>query len=79
MTAVSPRPTTTMPTQHRPAPVRRAVKGSLVGRVLRTTDAKLIGIMYMVTAMVWFAVGGFLALLMRADSVVANPARKGVV
>src|SRR3712207_6099025 len=67
MTAVSPRPPVTSPRPNRPAPVRRSVKGSLVGRLLRTTDAKLIGIMYMVTALVWFAVGGFLALLMRAE------------
>jgi cytochrome c oxidase subunit 1 len=67
MTAVTPRPTVTRPAPKRPAPVRRSVKGSLVGRVLRTTDAKLIGIMYLVTSLVWFAVGGFLALLMRAE------------
>src|SRR6185436_1773690 len=48
-------------------PVRPAVKGSSVGRILRTTDAKLIGLMYLVTSFVWFAIGGFMALLMRAE------------
>ena len=62
MTTVAPKPIVT-----RPYPVRRAVKGSMIGRLLRTTDAKLIGLMYLVTSFVWFFVGGFLALLMRAE------------
>ncbi|WP_250031130.1 aa3-type cytochrome oxidase subunit I [Paractinoplanes maris] len=62
MTALSPRPVVT-----RPAPVRRQVKGSALARLLRTTDAKQIGIMYMVTAFVFFVVGGFMALLIRGE------------
>ena len=62
MTAVAPRPVAA-----RPHPVRRQVKGSAIARILRTTDAKQIGITYMVTSVVFYVVGGFLALLMRAE------------
>src|SRR4029453_3772479 len=62
MTTVPPRPV-----QVRPWPVRRQVKGSALARTLRTTDAKQIGIMYMITSFVFFMVGGFMALLMRAE------------
>src|SRR5215207_5063804 len=51
----------------RPWPVRRQVRGSALGRLLRTTDAKQIGIMYMVTAFAFFMLGGLMALLMRAE------------
>ena len=51
----------------RPWSVRRSVKGSAVGRLLRTTDAKQIGIMYLVTSFAFFMVGGLMALLMRAE------------
>src|SRR3712207_1503394 len=62
MTALSPRPVVT-----RPYPIRRQVKGSAIARILRTTDAKQIGIMYMITAFVFFLLGGLMALLMRAE------------
>ncbi|WP_433794436.1 aa3-type cytochrome oxidase subunit I [Actinoplanes sp. CA-252034] len=62
MTAVSPRPV-----QSRPWPLRPQVRGSWLARTLRTTDAKQIGIMYLVTAFVWFVLGGAMALLMRAE------------
>jgi cytochrome c oxidase subunit 1 len=51
----------------RPWPVRRPVRGSALGRIIRTTDAKQIGIMYMVTAFAFFLLGGLMALLMRAE------------
>ena len=51
----------------RPFPVHQVTKGSMFGQLLRTTDHKLIGRMYMVTSLVFFAVGGLLALLMRAE------------
>ncbi len=41
--------------------------GKQVVRILTTTDHKLIGKMYLVTAMVWFILGGVMALLMRAE------------
>jgi cytochrome c oxidase subunit 1 len=50
-----------------PGPLRPQVRGSAIGRILRTTDAKQIGIMYMVTSFAFFMVGGFMALLMRAE------------
>ncbi|WP_344520707.1 cytochrome c oxidase subunit I, partial [Paractinoplanes durhamensis] len=62
MTTVAPRPVTT-----RPYPVRRQVKGSAFTRILRTTDAKQIGIMYMITSIIFYMVGGVMALLMRAE------------
>jgi cytochrome c oxidase subunit 1 len=62
MTAPEPKPMVT-----RPWPVRRSVPGSLMLRLLRTTDAKQIGLMYLVTSFAFFLVGGFMALLMRAE------------
>jgi len=62
VTTVAPKPIVT-----RPWPVRPQVKGSAFARILRTTDAKQIGIMYMITAFVFFLLGGVMALLMRAE------------
>jgi len=62
VTQVAPKPIVT-----RPWPVHRPVKGSAFARILRTTDAKQIGIMYLVTSFVFFMIGGVLALLMRAE------------
>jgi cytochrome c oxidase subunit I len=62
VTTVAPKPIET-----RPWPVRQSVKGSALARLLRTTDAKQIGIMYMVAAFAFFAVGGVMALIMRAE------------
>ena len=58
---------TPVPVTPYPGPIRRLVRGSAFGRLLRTTDAKQIGLMYLVTAFGFFAVGGVLALLMRAE------------
>ena len=62
MTAVSPKPIVA-----RPWSVRREPRGSWLARTLRTTDAKQIGLMYLVTSFVFFGVGGVMALLMRAE------------
>ncbi|MFI1994090.1 cytochrome c oxidase subunit I [Actinoplanes sp. NPDC020271] len=62
MTTVAPRPTPI-----RPHPVRRQVRGSALARTLRTTDAKQIGIMYMVTSIIFYVIGGIMALLIRAE------------
>ncbi len=59
---IEPTPVTT-----RPWPVRQAPRGSALARLLRTTDAKQIGMMYMVTSFVFFAIGGVMALVMRAE------------
>jgi len=42
-------------------------KGSALGRIIRTTDAKQIGLMYLFTAFAFFMAGGLMALLMRAE------------
>jgi cytochrome c oxidase, subunit I len=62
MTAVEPKPIVT-----RPWPVRQSVPGSMIARVLRTTDAKQIGLMYLITSFAFFLVGGVMALLIRAE------------
>ena len=59
MTATAAHPTTT------DAP-RRSLGQQLV-RVITTTDHKLIGKLYLITAMGWFIVGGIMALLMRSE------------
>ncbi|HEY7225520.1 MAG TPA: cytochrome c oxidase subunit I [Micromonosporaceae bacterium] len=51
----------------RPWPVRQPLRGSAIARLLRTTDAKQIGLMYLVTSFAFFLIGGFMALLMRAE------------
>src|SRR5439155_3626570 len=67
--AVEPTPITT----HAGRSVRPA-RGSLFLLLLRTTDHKLIGRMYMVTSFAFFLLGGVMALLMRAE--LARPGRQ---
>jgi cytochrome c oxidase subunit I len=55
------------PIVSRPAPVRTTTRGSLFLELLRTTDHKLIGKMYLVTSFVFFLVGGVMALLIRGE------------
>jgi len=62
VTTVAPKPIVT-----RPWPVHQPPKGSAIAKLVRTTDAKQIGLMYLVTSFVFFIVGGFMALLMRAE------------
>jgi cytochrome c oxidase subunit 1 len=62
VTTVAPKPI-----QTRPWPVHEPVKGSAVARMIRTTDAKQIGILYTVTSFVFFLIGGAMALLMRFE------------
>ena len=52
----------------------RVSLGEAVVRLLTTTDHKLIGKMYMVTAFSWFILGGVLALLIRAE--LASPGQQ---
>jgi cytochrome c oxidase subunit I len=49
------------------APVRKTLKGSVIARLLRTTDAKTIGLMYLTTSFGFFIAAGAMALLMRAE------------
>ncbi|HEX2903309.1 MAG TPA: cbb3-type cytochrome c oxidase subunit I, partial [Jatrophihabitans sp.] len=51
----------------RPYPATEVHKGSLFLQLLRTTDHKLIGRMYLVTSFIFFMIGGLLALVMRAE------------
>ncbi len=51
----------------RPFPASTVSKGSMFLQVLRTTDHKLIGRMYLVTSFIFFMIGGVLALIMRAE------------
>ncbi len=59
-----PRPVRVQPY---PGPVRRAAPGSAIVRLVGTTDAKKIGLMYLVTSYLFFLAGGVMALLMRAE------------
>lgn len=51
----------------RPFPGRLGPKGTLLYRLVATTDRKVIGIMYVATCYVLFFVGGLMALFMRAE------------
>jgi cytochrome c oxidase subunit 1 len=62
VTTPAPKPIVT-----RPWPVRQTIRGSAIARLLRTTDAKQIGLMYLVTSFVFFLIGGAMALVMRAE------------
>src|SRR3954462_4147191 len=55
------------PIVSRPSPVHVATKGSRLSNLLRTTDHKTIGLMYLTTAFTWFLVGGLMAMLMRGE------------
>ena len=55
------------PIVSRPYPAETPARGSMFLQVLRTTDHKLIGRMYMVTSFAFFLLGGVMALIMRAE------------
>ena len=65
--AQSPEPVGPSPIVARPFPVREVSKGSLLAQMLRTTDHKMIGRMYYVTTLIFFAIGGVMALIMRIE------------
>ncbi|MEO3819988.1 cytochrome c oxidase subunit I [Plantactinospora sp. B24E8] len=50
-----------------PGPLRKAVRGSTLIRFLGTTDAKQIGLLYMITSFAFFIIGGIMAILIRAE------------
>src|SRR3954469_22138104 len=62
MTALAPQPIIS-----RPSPAAVTVKGSRLLSLLRTTDHKTIGLMYLVTSFVFFVAGGLMAMLIRAE------------
>jgi cytochrome c oxidase subunit 1 len=51
----------------RPSDLPAPRKGSRLLQLIRTTDHKTIGLMYLVTTFLYFFAGGFMALLMRAE------------
>src|ERR1700748_2216111 len=51
----------------RPFPARTGPTGSLLYRLITTTDHKLIGIMYVVACFTFFFIGGLMALFIRAE------------
>ena len=65
MTALAPPPADAVTA--RPYPERRGAKGSLLYRLVTTTDHKLLGMMYMVACFAFFLIGGLMALLMRGE------------
>ena len=62
MTVTAPSPIVS-----RPAPARSTSRGSVLLDLLKTTDHKLIGKMYLVTSFAFFMIGGLMALLMRGE------------
>uniref|UniRef100_UPI0024550E15 cbb3-type cytochrome c oxidase subunit I n=1 Tax=Nocardia wallacei TaxID=480035 RepID=UPI0024550E15 len=66
MTAVSPKPERELEAV-RPYPPRGRRKGGFLYQALTTTDPKMLGQMYLFTAMSFFLIGGLMALLMRAE------------
>ncbi|GAB2710041.1 cytochrome c oxidase subunit I [Nocardia thraciensis] len=66
LTAVSPKPEREL-VAVRPFPPRGRSKGSFLYLALTTTDPKMLGQMYLFTAMSFFLIGGLMALLMRGE------------
>ncbi|MDO4909635.1 MAG: cytochrome c oxidase subunit I [Corynebacterium sp.] len=67
MTAVEPRHDQAVVFE-RPLPTGQdARKGSLAWKMLTTTDHKILGIMYIITALVFFCLAGLMALLIRVE------------
>ena len=60
MTVIAPRPIVS-----RPSPAAVAVKGSRLSNILRTTDHKTIGLMYLTASFMFFIIGGLMAMLIR--------------
>ena len=51
----------------RPAPTGNTRKGGFAWKMLTTTDHKTLGIMYIIMSFMFFFLGGFMALLIRAE------------
>ncbi|TDW76634.1 cytochrome c oxidase subunit 1 [Kribbella pratensis] len=47
--------------------LRRRPMGQVIGKVLSTTDHKVIGQLYLITSFIFFLIGGVMALIMRAE------------
>lgn len=55
------------PIVSRPSLAPPPTKGSRLTSLLRTTDHKTIGLMYMVASFGFFMIGGLMAMLMRGE------------
>jgi cytochrome c oxidase subunit 1 len=55
------------PIEVHPSPARDRVKGAALLQLLRTTDHKQIGVMYLVTTFAFFMAGGAMAMLIRTE------------
>ncbi|WP_280182969.1 cbb3-type cytochrome c oxidase subunit I, partial [Nocardia cyriacigeorgica] len=66
MTAVEPQPVPQLEAT-RPFPARTGPKGSFIYKMVTTTDPKVLGVMYLTTSMVFFLIGGLMALMMRGE------------
>ncbi|MGX1811738.1 aa3-type cytochrome oxidase subunit I [Nocardia sp. NPDC055321] len=66
MTAVAPKPESGLEAA-RPYPPRLGPKGSFIHKAVTTTDPKVLGVMYLCTAITFFLIGGLMALLMRGE------------
>ena len=42
-------------------------KGNVIGSWMTSTDHKVIGYMYLISSVVWFMIGGLMALIIRAQ------------
>ncbi|MCQ4619488.1 cytochrome c oxidase subunit I [Corynebacterium sp. CCUG 69979] len=69
MTAVAPRLDADVveAAPARPEPTGKARKGTRLWDLMTTTDHKQLGIFYIISAFIWFFVGGLMALLIRAE------------
>jgi cytochrome c oxidase subunit 1 len=66
VTAVAPQPVPAIAAA-RPYPPRQGPKGSFIFKMITTTDPKVLGIMYLTTSIIFFLIGGLMALMMRAE------------
>ena len=66
MTTYATRPVVDAPTSPR-SPIRPTSKGKIFVKWVTTTDHKTIGHLYLITTFIWFLIGGFFALLIRAE------------
>src|SRR5690606_19531790 len=67
VTAVEPKPVPQGVEATRPFPARLGPKGSFIYKAVTTTDAKVLGVMYLTTSMAFFLIGGLMALMMRGE------------
>jgi len=66
LTAVAPQPVPQVEAT-RAYPRRVGPKGSYLWKMVTTTDPKVLGVMYLVTSIAFFLIGGLMALLMRTQ------------